>query len=286
MSEYRTCPQCGERVEYDPEQHYCMFCGSDLIEEVPPCPSLQAGNNLEENNVTEDASVWVDYKPHWWQTLVGIYLALLVLGIFLLSTFQPLLYYVELRLFRFTALATGLGIAVLLAGVRNRASLTTLVIFLVTDILSTLYFLLDIIPLMGDFAPLIFVLSLCLPTVYAYSLLAQNNEFQNDDRTWLNFLVVIDVLNVFWESTPLWLNTTGDVNPLSYINYFNWVISPLTACAWWKVAPSAAFAGGYDKDAPCDFSPLNRYMAMILIAPVLMSVGMFFLSKYMYVFPN
>lgn len=286
MTEYRTCPQCGEHVANDPEQHYCLFCGAELAEEVPQGPSLQAGDIPADNYGAEDAGARACYKPHWWQTLVGAYLALLVLGIFALSAFLPRMYYVELGLFRFTSLATALGIAVLLAGVRNRASLTALVIFLVTDFLATLDALLGIIPLAGDFAPLIYVLLLFLPTGYAYSLLAQNNEFSAGGRTWLNLLAVIGAMNVFWMSTFLWLNTAGGVNPTLYINYFNWVITPMLACAWWVVARSEAFAGEYDKDAPCDFSPLNRYMAMILIAPALISVGMFFLSRYMYVFPN
>jgi hypothetical protein len=44
--------------------------------------------------------------------------------------------------------------------------------------------------------------------------------------------------------------------------------------SYWKLARCEAFSGKYDGEAVVDFSPVNKWMAMAVVVPVVIAIAM------------
>ncbi len=273
MNEQRFCPHCGERIALDTEQQYCMFCGEPLVDFVP-----QAAFEPEPS-----------YKPKWWQTLAATLFFSVMIGQLLLETLYP----ESLGLFGFfIPLIMAIGFGILLNGIKNRATFVALIIIIVIDLLFLLFIFLPAIPVysswawMNDLFLVIRNFIIPLSSVYALALIARNNVLTGSCRAWLHILILGDILALFWSTLNFWFPqddfiSIGWTYPFAYIFMFNnTLLRVLFACSWWVVARSKAFGGPYNKETSCDFSPLNKYMAMTVIAPAILIPLMLLIFNY------
>lgn len=271
MSEQCFCPHCGEQIADDAEQRFCMFCGEPLNWQTP-----QASYVMEEPNEAYEPEP--SYKPRWWQTVAAMILFSVYVGNSVLTQFFPEYYFYvpqvdwSLGIERFINLIFAIGIAFLLKGMKNQATMVALVIWIVGDVLSTIFTLLPVEESWWTWFMTIMNCIIGLSVVYAFSLIAQNNKLSASERTWLNLLSAYNALSLFWSTQGLWV-PQADVYfiPFGYIYYFNrFIMFPLLACGWWILARSAAFGGPYNEEEMCNYTPLNKYMAISLIAPAIL----------------
>lgn len=131
--------------------------------------------------------------------------------------------------------------------------------------------------------------------IYLYSLIIKNNVLSAKNKMWINTLAVLALASVFLVFsrfvTPIneiekvmgreWLYT--ERNHLSFTLTYNFMIVPIwnimNAAAYWHFARCEAFSGKYDTSAKCNYSPLNKWMAMAVIAPTIMFLCIFLLYK-------
>ena len=272
MSKQCFCPQCGERIADDAEQRYCMFCGKLLNWQTPQASYII----MEEPNEVYEPEP--SYKPRWWQTVAAMILFSVLVGSLMLMLFFPEYYYYapqfdwSLGIARFENLIFAIGIAFLLKGMKNHATMVALVIWIVGDVLITIFTLLPVEESWWTWFMTIMYYIIPLSTVYAFSLIAQNNKLSASDQTWLNLLSTYCVLSLFWITQALWIPQADfDFLPFGYIQHFNlFIMRPLMACGWWILARSAAFGGPYNDEEMCNYTPLNKYMAISLIAPAIL----------------
>lgn len=271
MSEQCFCPHCGEQIADDAEQRFCMFCGKPLNWQTP-----QASYVMEESNEAYEPDP--SYKPRWWQTVAAMILFSVYVGSLILMQFFPEYYYYSpqidwsLGIARFIALISAIGIAFLLNGIKNQATMVALVIWIVGDVLDTILTFLPVEESWWTWFMTIMNCIIGLSVVYAFSLIAQNNKLSASDRTWLNLLSASGALLLFWSTQVLWVpSADAQFFPFGYIYYFNrFIMHPLMACGWWILARSAAFGGPYNEEEICKYTPLNKYMAISLIAPAIL----------------
>lgn len=278
MSKQCFCPQCGERIADDAEQRFCMFCGKLLNWQTP-----QASYYImeEPNEVYEPEP---SYKPRWWQTVAAVILFSALVGRpillpfyhrFIVSFYGFIDFIFAAELFYgFMYFIFAIGIAFLLKGMKNHATMVALVIWIVSNVLSTIF---AFLPVSVEESWLTWFMSImyciiALSTVYAFSLVAQNNKLSASDQTWLNLLSTWYALSLFWNTQKLWVPQADfDFLPFGYIQHFNlFIMHPLMACGWWILARSAAFGGPYNEEEKCNYTPLNKYMAISLIAPAIL----------------
>ena len=271
MSKQCFCPQCGERIADDAEQRFCMFCGKQLNWQTP-----QASYIMEEQNEVYEPET--SYKPRWWQTVAAVIFFSMTVGRSILLQFFPEYYFYvpqidwSLGIARFENFIFAIGIAFLLKGMKNHATMVALVIWIVGDVLSTIFTLLPVEESWWTWFMRIMNCIIALSTIYAFSLIAQNNKLSASDQTWLNLLSTFYASSLFWSTQDLWVPQADvDFFPFGYIYYFNWFIMyMLMACGWWILARSAAFGGPYNEGEMCNYTPLNKYMAISLIAPAIL----------------
>ena len=274
MKVQEFCPHCGEPIPDDAEQKFCMFCG-ESVDEVMIAPS-DASCSSDADEPT--------YKIQGWQYVSAVLLFVLCLVgtvvSFWLSTANDYPLYV-INILRFSPLLWAVAYGLLFLGARNKAIVTGLVIMVLFNLLQAIQYI--FFPEYWEkFGLVQLVFSVLF--VYAYSLFLQNCKMSAKNRTWINLLMIFNMLTVFWRTAPLW--QVGDFPVTDYTNKFYFVLNILSVFAYWSFACSEAFTGPFNKDEKCNFSPLNRGMAMSLIAPAVMALALFALSKFSYVFTN
>lgn len=305
MTKQRFCPHCGERIADDEEQRFCMFCGETLKDEGLSDSKIiyDSPNGTTYEDTENHASFSVSYtyepiyKPSGWQTLAaiiffGAFLCNLILGAF----FKEIYYYfldspTNIGLCRFFPLVIALALAILLKGAKNRATLIALTIWIISNLLAfASYFVLGI-PSYSSWAwindyvfPIIQSIIIPYSMIYAIALIIQNNTFSASCHSWLNLLTfcpLIDLCLIIGIKLFSSLICDYDLLAFSYVSMFEfYILLPLCAFGWWAVARSEIFGGPYDKETPCNFSPLNKYMAMAIIVPVILTLITWIIFNY------
>lgn len=269
------CTHCGERIAGDAEQRFCMSCGKPLDMGTFAYMPRAVVQPTPHNN------------PQWWQkTAAWIFLFALIGHVILVRFFPEYFFYDpyfewNLGLQRFWPLLMGIGIAFLLHGCKNTATMTALIIWLVGDVLETAsHFLPRITNESQEWLLRAVFIAISLSSLYAYSLVAQNNKMTASSRTWLNLLAANMSISLFWNTQFLWFDMVHYNYFFSFISAFQfYVIVPLNGCSWWVLARSETFGGPCDERKRCNYTPLNKYMAMGLIAPAIMILAVWLVDK-------
>lgn len=127
----------------------------------------------------------------------------------------------------------------------------------------------------------------CFLYIYIYSTLLGANKINNNDKTWLGFLIIR-------KSFTLCANT------FYYIIYaltthkgFNWgwlliIFNILTLIAEFRFAKCAAFSGNYNPEpaAKGTFSPFNKYFVATLVAVAFVSGLLYLLYSNVEIMEN
>lgn len=116
-----------------------------------------------------------------------------------------------------------------------------------------------------------------LVAVYASSLLLRNRRLEASDRSWIGLLAVGQCFGIVFAFSRIWMGYFQASGlpwphlwtvPIYYrIFQFGWGI--LSAIAVWRLAHCPLFAGRQAETEPLPagfYSPLNRYMAALVIA--------------------
>jgi hypothetical protein len=141
---------------------------------------------------------------------------------------------------------------------------------------------------MNNFAICIVALVIALGLSYAVSLIVRNCEMTRTSRTWINLLALYDVFNfsVFFFGFCFMQEWIDQYEGLFYpVQQQVFTLSPyyttlvlvqvlLVTFAYWKLARCEAFSGKYDAEAVPNFSPMNKWMAMAVIVPVVIVVAL------------
>jgi len=122
---------------------------------------------------------------------------------------------------------------------------------------------------------LVIMLALC----YAVGLLQTNGGIKGHTKTWVN-LIALEMVVVFSLGlSALCIDLPYDLiehlyfaSP--YYKFFSLMILTLMCIfSYWKLARSEAFSGKYDAEATTDFNPVNKWMAMAVIVPVVITIA-------------
>lgn len=298
----RFCSYCGQRASTDPGQRFCQFCGKPFdttATQTPYAAPPMMGNNdaqMPQPQATAMPS-FTAYKANWWQDLASVIFFITLVGQFVLRKFFPELYYYfpdsteyDVGIGRFVPLLMAGGAAFLLSGAKNSATRVALIIWIVVYVINGFFeFFPPEISSASSFEiqqAMYFVLGAVL--VYAYSLIDQNNTMPASCRTWLNVLVIMGITSciltfvmfvyvvfenylVFTAIERIWYPSTS-----VFYMYLGLI---LQMCALWVLARSEVFSGPYDYRKSCNFSPLNRMMALTIIFPIVFSLLIFLLYK-------
>ena len=132
--------------------------------------------------------------------------------------------------------------------------------------------------------------------LYAISLLLVNNDISSRFKNWINLLIVCTASSIFWSllffwDIPIseakdrygsdWIWGNGPSFNILYIFFVLSLIRIALAGGYLHLAQSEVFSGKHPSEDKSNFSPLNKYMAAGIIAPVLMALGIFLLySNY------
>lgn len=291
----RFCSYCGQRVSTDAGQRFCQFCGKpfDVMPTQAPYvapPMMEYGNAPIPQPQATAMSSFTAYKANWWQDLAAVIFFITLVGQFVLRNYFPELCYSDVGLVRFVPLLMAGGAAFLLKGAKNSATIVALIIWIVVDVINGFF---EFFPLeissVSSFEiqrALFFVLGAVM--VYAYSLIDQNNTMPASCRTWLNVLVIIAIAScvsqfiiyiyVVFENYLVSTAIERIWFPSTWFFYLH-VGLILQACGLWVLARSEVFCGPYDYRKSCNFSPLNRMMALTIIFPIVFSLLIFLLYK-------
>jgi hypothetical protein len=142
--------------------------------------------------------------------------------------------------------------------------------------------------MMNNFAICIVALVVALGLSYAVSLIVRNCEMTRTSRTWINLLALYYVFNfsVFFFGFCFmqeWIDQyEGLFHPVlqqvfTFSPYYTTLVLIqvlLVTFAYWKLARCEAFSGKYDAEAVPNFSPMNKWMAMAVIVPVVIVVAL------------
>lgn len=119
--------------------------------------------------------------------------------------------------------------------------------------------------------------SLCLVFVYALSLLLRNRRLGASDRSWIGLLAVGQCIGIVFSFSMIWrgylyASDLSDLHHWSdsrYYQIFEYGWHILGAIASWRLAHCPLFAGRRAATEPLPagfYSPLNRYLAAVVIA--------------------
>ena len=129
---------------------------------------------------------------------------------------------------------------------------------------------------------------IALAGVYCYSLVIRNSQLSSLNQGWISLLCVLMTLTVLYSVDAVWMTSFSeavDKNYLSpYDNFrfsgcailFGLIVEILSAICIWKLARCEAFSGEFDVEHKDDYSPLNKWMAMAIIAPFVMGLALYF----------
>ena len=123
---------------------------------------------------------------------------------------------------------------------------------------------------------------------YCISLILNNGGVQGRAKTWSNLLTLYYVFDfsVFfylicflqgWLYKYDYLYDSIIAHVFAYSSYYKlWllILKVLITFAYWHFARSEAFSSKYDAEAVPNFSPLNKWMAMAVIVPVVIVVAL------------
>lgn len=301
MSEQRFCSYCGQRITTDAEQRFCQSCGKPLYGGVAQMPyfvppKVEFGNTAFREPQPTAMPSFSAYKPKWWQNLAAVLFIIVVIGEFVLIRFFPELYWYipdfldyDVGLGRFVPLLMAVCVAFLLKGVKNSATLTAIIVWIVIDIIYAFLSFTQVstASLGADvYWALYFVLGAVL--VYVYSLIDQNNKMSISCRTWLNVLAIVQIavcsiIFIDFAEQVFWNPSIEVRDTMPYIDLFYLHVRTLLfACGFWVLARSEVFGGSYNYRESCNFSPLNRKMAMTIISPVVFFLLVFLSFEYVY----
>lgn len=293
MNKQRFCPHCGERIADDPEQQYCMFCGESLNGAVPNENEdvVISSNGTSYRVVNSDVSFTENdipkpcYKPRGWQTLAAVILFIPYFSDLIITIFFPELNSLRygdivIRPFMFYPLVTAIGNVILLRGAKNRATFMALAILISICLLNFAKYFIPEIPSESSWEWVnyaewvIYFVIIPLSSVYAFSLIAQNNTFTASCRSWFNLIVLTSLIALYWSALSYIMPSNMsayDPIPHYYIHIFTgFVMIVLNPCGWWVVVRSETFGGPYEKEVPCNYSLLNKYMLMAIVAPAIL----------------
>lgn len=123
---------------------------------------------------------------------------------------------------------------------------------------------------------LINMLGIC----YAVGLLQTNGGIKGHAKTWVN-LIALEMVVVFSLGlSVLCIDLPYDLTEhlyfaSPYYKFFSLMILTLMCIfSYWKLARCEAFSGKYDGEAVVDFSPVNKWMAMAVVVPVVIAIAM------------
>lgn len=137
---------------------------------------------------------------------------------------------------------------------------------------------------MNNIAQSAIALVIMLGVCYAVGLLQTNGGIKGHTKTWVNLIALEMVLSF---SFSLSIISVGLSVGLSYVpvedlyfaspyySFFSLLILELMfIISYWKLARSEAFSGKYDGEAVPDFSPVNKWMVMALVVPIVIVVAL------------
>lgn len=282
MNNIGKCPHCGEPIWIDPHQIYCMHCGQ-------PVGMLNRKGNLQEYNPRKNQkSVAI--------VLVVAYSIAIILRLFGKYIFDGIDFDVFLPL-------VSMGICIITGAcflwlshyaVNQAAKIFAYVaggINLLNPVLQTIMYVMGV----DSFDDLLLYWGWIPGIIWAYicSLLLNNVELHSESRRWINLIAVLQFIVVFKTIFYAWLPNLGaDMVPTRVqdtMDIFNSVIykifeifiMALFVCSYYKLICSNAFAGNYSEDVSVNYSPLNRWMVALIIAP-LMTLVFFVMLKNLY----
>jgi len=126
--------------------------------------------------------------------------------------------------------------------------------------------------------------------IYLFALIINNCSLSTTNRSWINLICVVYAMVVL-HHTILWQESFNDAVDLdilqkeddflfsSLYTYFWYLLRILMIVTYWNFARCEAFNGQYDKDYKCNFLPLNKWMAMAVIAPFVTGVALYLYYK-------
>ena len=123
---------------------------------------------------------------------------------------------------------------------------------------------------------LINMLGIC----YAVGLLQTNGGIKGHTKTWVN-LIALEMVVVFSLGlSALCIDLPYDLTEhlyfaSPYYKFFSLMILTLMCIfSYWKLARCEAFAGKYDAEAETDFRPLNKWVVMAIVVPIITAVAL------------
>lgn len=240
---------------------------------------------------SEMANATTDYKPLLVQKVVAVIMCALFIieffmdyAVFILFDFELAHKITEIMPIVFE-ITFALCLGVLIKFANNKATRIALAIGVAVWMFWDLRYFLhychidipDSIDGMIDFLP-------GFALIYLYSLIIRNNTLSAKNRMWINTLAVLTVVSIlpFFYIFFTVKKVMGDGYDYDFtlthgLIYLTRVF--MSAAAYWHFARCEAFSGKYDASAKCNYSPLNKWMAMAVIAPTIMFLCIFLLYK-------
>ncbi len=112
---------------------------------------------------------------------------------------------------------------------------------------------------------------------YLVSLIHRNGRLSANNRTWVNVLPLVYIANAAVVFAMLFGVEFTFEHWFQYSAYYTiWYIFlfVMETIACWKLARCEAFAGKYDAEAETDFRPLNKWVVMAIVVPIIIAVAL------------
>ena len=112
---------------------------------------------------------------------------------------------------------------------------------------------------------------------YLVSLIHRNGRLSANNRTWVNVLPLVYIANAAVVFAMLFGVEFTFEHWFQYSAYYTiWYIFlfVMETIACWKLASCEAFAGKYDAEAETDFRPLNKWVVMAIVVPIIIAVAL------------
>ena len=112
---------------------------------------------------------------------------------------------------------------------------------------------------------------------YLVSLIHRNGRLSANNRTWVNVLPLVYIANAAVVFAMLFGVEFTFEHWFQYSAYYTiWYIFlfVMETIACWKLASCEAFAGKYDAEAETDFRPLNKWVVMAIVVPIITAVAL------------
>ena len=297
MNGVKRCPYCGEPLGNNTEGAFCSYCGKpveraiDNNDESMP-PIKKEYQHIKPYKIQT-------YQPNMIQTIAGVLIvlsAVIQLILHFLWTFFPSVLFgnytdAQLGLFFVTIpeLSFLVGASLLIAKASNKGVRVAAIGFVCLQILQ---FLLENFLNGGSLLPSEVVRCLYILIgfgwVYFTSLVILNGQLSGQNRGWISLLCVLAANTLLSSTSFLWKASfdtalyrdrlsESDYHAYCILNsYFYIVIYLFFAVCYWKLARCEAFSGKNDAGYKADFSPLNKWMAMAVIFPLLTGLAFYF----------